>query len=723
MMTGNLKVSFWILLLSLLAAIPAPGQNYYWPMKIKPRLSSHFGDYRAGHWHAGVDITTNARTGYRVYAVSDGYVFRVRTGYWGYGKALYLKLSDGRYAVYGHLQGFTKKLDEYIRHKQMKDGKYYQDLYFSPGEFPVKRGEFIALSGQTGGGAPHLHLEIRDINNLPVDPLNGIFELPDSQPPAIDFLVIKRFKDYGLANYHETEFLPIAGRPPAYTVDDTIDVYNIVNFAAAAYDPNGGFNYGVSRAELLLDDTPIFGFAVDKLNYESGPQIDYVRDNELSSLVEKRFGVAADNDINVFYRLYVQPDDRQLFYQDFSYPAGLIYADSLGPGIHSLAINFSDNHDNTCRLQMYLKAAALNSPVIDSMYQTANDLTIALDNSPPGLEPQVQYRRGVYESYNPVSIVRNGSPESLTLPDMSSDGNYRIRLKSPDSEISPWIEFAPEMESESVVPFADYLDVIVKKDMPIRVNELHLGNFENVPLLDNYFRALIPVPVTSGYFKLNLNDTSGGQGFYVFNSTGRAYSPDSTISLYITSQNLYGNAIIEITEPMTEKSGAVTFNIRPEGLLLKQPVVINVDPVRTGFDSTYLSLYYYSQSKDKWFYIGDDSLHKLDGRTGGGGKFGFLEDKKPPSITRVRPANNTSTTDRTPLLSCYVNDDLSGLSRENQLEMTIDNIWVPAEYDIDTRSLTYQVRGSLKSGVHTLRVTATDNQGNRNRAVAKFTIK
>lgn len=147
-MERKIKVSLWVLIFGLLWISIIQGQDYYWPLKIEPRLSSYFGDYRSGHWHAGIDITTRGGTGYKVFAAADGYVFRVKTAFWGYGKALYLRLNDGRYAVYGHLADFSRDLNEMVRQRQLKDGKYYQDIYLRPDEFPVKKGELVALSGK-----------------------------------------------------------------------------------------------------------------------------------------------------------------------------------------------------------------------------------------------------------------------------------------------------------------------------------------------------------------------------------------------------------------------------------------------------------------------------------------------------------------------------------------------------------------------------------------------
>ena len=44
----------------------------------------------------GLDIRTNGVTGYKVFAVENGYISRIVTNYSGYGKAIYHKAISGR---------------------------------------------------------------------------------------------------------------------------------------------------------------------------------------------------------------------------------------------------------------------------------------------------------------------------------------------------------------------------------------------------------------------------------------------------------------------------------------------------------------------------------------------------------------------------------------------------------------------------------------------------
>ena len=120
----------------LLIPAAAPAQNYLWPTKASTALTSTFAEFRPGHFHSGIDIKTWNRSGYRVYAISNGYISRIRVSRFGYGKVIYHKLNDGNTAVYAHLDRFSKDLNDVARGLQEESGKYRVDKYFLPEEFP-----------------------------------------------------------------------------------------------------------------------------------------------------------------------------------------------------------------------------------------------------------------------------------------------------------------------------------------------------------------------------------------------------------------------------------------------------------------------------------------------------------------------------------------------------------------------------------------------------------
>jgi len=695
-------------------------QNYRWPMNIKPRLSSLFGDNRAGHWHSGIDITTRGKQGYKVYAAADGYVYRVRTSFWGYGNALYLKLDDGRYVVYGHLMRFSYDVEKYVRRFQMREKAFYQDIVFKPGQFPVKKGEYIALSGQTGSGAPHLHFEIRDKDNFPVNPLKDIYSFSDSRPPIIDYLVVKRYKSFGAANYHELEFLKLQKLGQDYIVADTVAVYSQTALAVSAYDPNGGFNYGLYGASMLLDDIEIFSFRHDRTDYNTGGQIDYVRDLCLKNIVEKGFGKEADSDKNVFYKLYIQPDDIQGFYGDFKYPAGIIDAVNLKTGVHSLKIKVFDINGGQRQIQLFIKKAAFEKPEIKDTHLDSAKQHLTLGAFPANHHPQVQVRKAVYQHYETIFSYFDKFERiaKFTLSPKAFD--YRIRIIDDYSNFSPWLVFRPETDSAKIVPFADYYKVL----LPGYFNITDLYNTELEPkLADNRINnGLMPVFNDTGYVELKPEFQQAIDGYYVFNDGGTVYSPDSIIKISLKKDQLYGSTAIRITNPRLDDSGNYIFEILPEDILFKSAVKVQIDADKLSVDSEYASLYYYWQKKDKWVFLGDESVKTISGETMGGGKFAAITDDIPPVIGKVRPRNKGRTNDATPFLSCRIMDNLSGFKKETQFTMTIDGIWVPAYYDIDSHLFSYQVRNPLKSGKHILRISAVDNQGNIAKAISRFII-
>ena len=117
--------------------------------------------------HAAIDLKTYGKEGYPVTAIADGYVWRVRTSPWGYGRVVYVQLDNGKFALWAHLSGFSKRIEKYVQQEQDRRGDLQRKPVFSSDQIPVKRGEIVGYSGSTGIGVPHLHFELRERETSP----------------------------------------------------------------------------------------------------------------------------------------------------------------------------------------------------------------------------------------------------------------------------------------------------------------------------------------------------------------------------------------------------------------------------------------------------------------------------------------------------------------------------------------------------------------------------
>lgn len=159
----------FILTISICCALTASAQKldpayYDYPLRnVAGYYSANFGEMRPNHFHSGTDFKTDGVEGKSVVAVADGYVSRVSQSPTGYGLALYVTHPNGTTSVYGHLSRFRKDIADFVFSERHRLKQSRVDLYCQEGQFPVKRGEEIARSGNTGSSqGPHLHFEIRD---------------------------------------------------------------------------------------------------------------------------------------------------------------------------------------------------------------------------------------------------------------------------------------------------------------------------------------------------------------------------------------------------------------------------------------------------------------------------------------------------------------------------------------------------------------------------------
>jgi len=148
------------------AAEESAATPWFAPFSVMPlapplTVTGSFGERRPRHFHAGLDLSTGAAVGRPVRAPIDGWIERIRTQGYGYGRSIYLHGSDGRLVVLAHLDAFTEPIAAYVAGVQDSTQRYEQDLWPPRQRFAVRAGDPIAWSGRSGTVVPHLHVEVR----------------------------------------------------------------------------------------------------------------------------------------------------------------------------------------------------------------------------------------------------------------------------------------------------------------------------------------------------------------------------------------------------------------------------------------------------------------------------------------------------------------------------------------------------------------------------------
>jgi len=108
------------LCLCLFSRRTSADEPFPWPIRSPKSISSTFGEPRPGRFHLGLDFKSGGAVGKKVLALGDGYILRVRTSPFGYGKGLYVKLDSGETIVYGHLSGYMPEIEDILFKKRIE---------------------------------------------------------------------------------------------------------------------------------------------------------------------------------------------------------------------------------------------------------------------------------------------------------------------------------------------------------------------------------------------------------------------------------------------------------------------------------------------------------------------------------------------------------------------------------------------------------------------------
>ena len=265
-----LKKSFLLLfIISILFRLNSQEYNLNSPIDLPLNLSGTFGEFRSSHFHYGLDITTNKKSGYEVYSIESGSIIRIRVSTSGYGKAIYVDHLNGLTSVYAHLKEFSPKIQEYIKEQQYLNKSYNIQKFFNVGDLVIDKGELIGYSGNTGGSSgPHLHFEIRDTKSQnPINPLSFEYEYEDTRRPIIRSLYV----------FDETDSFK-KDNPKQYPIEKVNDsmykskkvIYNNdIGIGVEVYDRQSGNNYnrnGIYEIRMYLDSILNFSYKMDNIN-------------------------------------------------------------------------------------------------------------------------------------------------------------------------------------------------------------------------------------------------------------------------------------------------------------------------------------------------------------------------------------------------------------------------------------------------------------------------
>ncbi len=262
-------------LFSLITFSSVSAQNYSSPVRIPISLSANFGELRNNHFHGGIDYRTQQVENKPIYSIGDGYVSRINISPGGYGLALYIDHPAGHTSVYGHLNSFSKKIQDFIVEKQYEKETYRIDYYLQPNEITVKQGEQIGLSGNTGSsGGPHLHFEIRDQQSQdPMDVFDFLGKtMTDTRKPDIRGIAFYPQAGKGVVNGSSNPLRLNVGKSKSGTPMGigTVQAWGVIGVGVKAYDlMNGTSNvYGVKYVRLFVDGTQVFSSSMNRFSFD-----------------------------------------------------------------------------------------------------------------------------------------------------------------------------------------------------------------------------------------------------------------------------------------------------------------------------------------------------------------------------------------------------------------------------------------------------------------------
>ena len=751
------------LCLSLLGTSPSRAQaddgGYVWPIEYPRRLSSLFADHRSFRFHSGIDIPTQGKTGYAVLACQSGHVYRLFASWQGYGKAVYLRLDDGRYAVYGHLSDFSPSLSRIVTEAQVKAKRYKQDLFPKENEIRVKKGAVIGYSGESGWGGTHLHFELRDSTGCPINPLTSGFLVKDELPPRIKSLSIRplgvRARVNGSA---EPVVFPVIVDPEenVYKLRETPVVEGEIGVELSASDrmEDSGFTFGVYRLELRLDDSLLFSSRYDRFSFENTHKIELDRDFEF----RRRQNAG-------FYKLYLEEGNDLPIYD----PAGgRMSTESIEPGAHKAEIRVYDPSGNMSVLTFSMifdqRPSILSCAWGDRegegglkvRFHDPDDVVreIIVEKSGLGESAWEEIKRekvGISDGESVFALAADlGEPSLIRVAAVDSFGAQSEhkylpvnldRLENLNEEDSLELALNHDFKDNLFVVDLEFNHIFrAMPELLLRSNEFEFDPFFLDQLDEKSYRSIFPYYLTQSR---ELSLLIAGVGLYgdsVFldqtipiaiitrEAGGAAISGDGLAKVEFPPEAVYQdiNVSIETVERSETRYKLIgkTYSFEPSVIPFDKRAKVSLTYEEETCDPSRVGLYELV-GEEYWRFRGQelDSLNRsVAGEVRYLSTYALLEDTLPPKVKEVSIAAGKRIKAKRPKITAIIKDDLSGIGSDEDMLVEIDGEWMIPEYDPEKHLLVTRPISPLPVGKHLLTIWVRDRAGNQTEVKREFFV-
>ncbi len=314
------------------------------PVDLPMVLSGNFGEFRSNHFHTGIDIKTNGKTGYPVYAIADGWVRRIKTGPFSYGKVLYLDHGTGHTSVYAHLSSYNDTISSFLSAAQKAIKRNEVDVFPIKNRLPVKHGELIGYTGNTGrSGGPHLHFEVRTLDTeKPLNPLRLGFEVKDNVLPLINGVLVEHLSDSIRGKVNDTDRYYAKAKNGQKTISGIVKLSERAGLSVHTLDylSSSRNPCGVYRIRLSLDGEQQYEMRLDSLDFSTNRYIN----------AHKNYEVFRKEKSSFHRCFYMESNPLEIYSKDSN---GIIQLSDNE--VHEVLIEVWDAADNKSTLNMKIQ--------------------------------------------------------------------------------------------------------------------------------------------------------------------------------------------------------------------------------------------------------------------------------------------------------------------------------------------------------------------------------